>query len=142
WEDGMLEGFMKYWYTLHTKPNSEYRVAATLQQQEIEIYLPETPPLRQGQKRQPFFPCYLFMHTDLAIVPAWRWQWTPGLRGLVAFDGVPVPLSGQVIALIQRRLAEMEAAGPGPVHPFKPGDTVRITNGPLRDMLAIFDGPT
>lgn len=135
---------MEHWYTLHTKPNAEYQVVATLQERQIQqIYLPEiiSPKAGKRQERKPFFPCYLFVKADLATVGLSLLQWTPGLRRIVTFDNQAVFLTDDVIALIQYKLGELEA-GSRPTHSFKPGDTVRITTGPLQDMLAIFDGPT
>jgi transcriptional antiterminator RfaH len=139
---GLLK--MEQWYTLHTKPKAEYYVTAVLQQRGIETYLPEieSAKVSQGKKKRPFFPCYIFIKVDFEVVGRSWVQWTPGLRRIVAFDDQPVPLPDQVIELIRCRLGEIQAAGGWPAHPFKPGDTVRITEGPFRDMLAIFDGPT
>jgi transcriptional antiterminator RfaH len=132
------------WYTLYTKPKSEFQVANGLQRRGIQTYLPEIELPQKGRRQQPqpFFPCYLFVKIDLSAVGLSVVQWTPGLRRLVAFGNQPVPLPDEVIDLIQRRLGEIEASGGWPVHPFQPGDTVRFTEGPFRDMLAIFEGPT
>src|SRR4029079_8207822 len=65
-----------------------------------------------------------------------------GLRRVVAFGGEPTPMPDEVIELIQQNLAEIEQAGSWLDHGFKPGETVRITDGPFKDMLAIFAGPT
>ncbi|MBI1877470.1 MAG: hypothetical protein HYR94_04445 [Chloroflexi bacterium] len=135
---------MEWWYVLHTKPNTEYQVATALQQRGLEIYLPEieNPKTPQAHKSKPFFPCYLFLKVDFEIVGLSHVQWTPGLRRVLTFDDQPVPVSNKVIDLIQRRLGEIKANGGWPAHTFKPGDTVRITDGPFQDMLAIFEGPT
>ena len=135
---------MKRWYTLHTKPNSEYRVEILVRQHGVETYLPEIQSLNTPQKRQktPLFPCYLFMMADLGVVDLSQLQWIPGLRRIVSFGDSPAPLPHETIDLIRRKLAEIDVAGAWPGHTFKPGDTVQITNGPLQGMLAIFDGPT
>lgn len=135
---------MEQWYTLHTKPNAEHQVVATLQQREIETYLPEivTPTANKGKRKLPFFPCYLFARIDLERVGFSAVQWTPGLRRLVAFDEQPVSLPAEVIELIRQQVDQLEAAGGLPLHNFKPGDTVRIKEGPFQNMLALFAGPT
>jgi transcriptional antiterminator RfaH len=69
-------------------------------------------------------------------------QWTPGLRRVVAFGDRPVPLPDEVIDLIRRKLEGLNAGGGWPVHTFQPGETVRITDGPLQGLLAIFEGPS
>lgn len=133
---------MKAWYTLHTKPNSEFQVATTLHRRGIETYLPEFEPSdnQQPPKPKPFFPCYLFVKVDFQETGLSQVQWTPGLRRVVGFDNQPLPLPESVITFIQRQLAEFIAAKDGPGHSFQPGDTVRITVGPFQDMLAIFEG--
>ena len=135
---------MEQWHVLYTKPHAEYQVATTLQERGIQIYLPEihSPKVRQGRKREPFFPCYLFTRLDFKVAGLSGVQWTPGLRRIVTFDNQPVPVPDEVINLIVCKLGEIEAAGGWPIHSFKPGDTVRITDGPLQGLLAIFEGPT
>lgn len=135
---------MEQWYTLHTKPNAEYQVVSALEQRGVHTYLPEieVPKSRKKRKKKPFFPCYLFSKIDFETVGISRVRWTPGLRRIVSFDDQPVPTPDEVIELIQSKLGQIEAAGGWPQHPFKPGDTVRITDGPFQEMLAIFEGPT
>jgi transcriptional antiterminator RfaH len=134
---------MELWYALHTKPNSEYQVAVVLEERGITTYLPEieAPKSRQKRKSKPFFPCYLFAQADLESIGLSLLQWTPGLRTIVTFGERPAPVSDDLIDLVRRKLGEIEASGGYPSHPFRPGDPVRITDGPFRDMLAIFEGP-
>jgi transcriptional antiterminator RfaH len=134
---------MEQWYTLYTKPNVEYRVATALNEQEIETYLPEIwdSGKTTQEKLVPFFPCYLFMRVDLGRLASSQWQWTPGLRHIVAFDGVPVPVSDEAIAIIRQKLDEANHDAGRPQQTFKPGEVVRITHGPFAELLALFDGP-
>jgi transcriptional antiterminator RfaH len=135
---------MENWYTLYTKPNVENRVAAFLDQHEIVTYVPETWDHRKSTRGKlvPFFPCYLFMRVDMDRTASSQWQWIPGLRHIVAFDGDPVPVSDQIIDLIRRKLDELNQAAKRPQQKFKPGEVVRITHGPFAELLALFDGPT
>ena len=133
---------MKQWYTIHTKPKAEYQVATALQRRGIQTYLPEleSPQARQERMTKPFFPCYLFARIDFEVTGLSQVQWTPGLRRIVAFGDRPVPLSDEMIDLIRRRL---DGVGGRPmVHDLHRGDKVRITDGPLQGMLAIFEGPS
>jgi transcription elongation factor/antiterminator RfaH len=132
------------WYALYTKPNAEYQLATTLQQRKLEVYLPEieAPKARTDRKRKPFFPSYLFVHVDLETVGLSNLRWIPGLRRIVAFDDRPMPVPGEIIDLLRYKLGEIDAAGGRLAHSFQPGDSVRIVDGPFRDLLAIFDGPT
>jgi transcriptional antiterminator RfaH len=135
---------MEQWYTLYTKPNSEYQVANTLERRGIHTYLPEieAPKTQRKSGRKPFFPCYLFTRVDFEKVGLSRVRWTPGLRRVVAFGEYPVPLPDEVIELIRRKLDMINATGGRPGHNFRPGETVRITNGPLQGLLAAFEGPS
>jgi transcriptional antiterminator RfaH len=135
---------MKQWYTLYTKPNAEYQVAATLQRRGIETYLPEieTPKVQQIEGKEPFFPCYLFAKVDFEKTGLSQVGWTPGLRHVVAFGERPVPLPDQVIDLIRHKLEITNTKGGRLVPSFQPGDQVRITDGPLQGMLAILTGST
>lgn len=135
---------MKHWYVLHSKPNAEYQLTTALQERGIQSYLPqiEVREAKRGRKRKPFFPCYLFAKINFEEVGLSLIQWTPGLRRIVAFDGQPVPLDDEVIALIQHKLEEANLTDEQVTHPFQPGDPVRITEGPLQGLQAIFEGPT
>jgi transcriptional antiterminator RfaH len=135
---------MESWYTLYTKPNAERKVAVTLDERGIETYVPEisNPKKSSNGRTTPFFPCYLFMYVDLNELTSSQWQWTPGLRNIVAFDGTPVPVSEQAIDLIRKTLAELNSGEEKPLQKFSPGDIVRIKNGPFADLLALFEGQT
>lgn len=135
---------MEQWYTLHTKPQAEYMVAVTMQQRHIETYLPEIKTLTRQKKwvAKPFFPGYLFARVDLKITGLAVVQWTPGLYRILAFDNQPVSVPETVIELIRAKLAEDGRRRDRFGCPFATGDTVRITEGPFKEMLAIFDRPT
>lgn len=135
---------MRHWYVLYTKPNAEYRVEAALRERGIETYLPEISYANNQKKdtKTPFFSCYLFMRVNLETVDYAKWQWLPGLRFIVSYGGLPVTLPETTINLIRAKLNKIEVSGNQPAKDLKPGDNVRITEGPLRDMLAVFDGPT
>jgi transcription antitermination factor NusG len=57
----------------------------------------------------------------------------------VGFGGEPLSVPDQTIILIQRRLEGLNKRLRQPQPQFKPGDVVRITNGPLADMAALFE---
>lgn len=131
---------MRHWHVVYTKPNAEYRVASALQERGVETYLPEISHTDNQKKeiKKPFFSCYLFIKVNLETLDA-KWQWLPGLRQIVAYGGQPVSLPETTINLIRDKI---EVFSNRPVKEFKPGERVLITKGPLRDMLAVFDGPT
>jgi transcription antitermination factor NusG len=61
---------------------------------------------------------------------------------MVAFGRRPAPIADEVVRLIRETVDRTNAAGGRPGHEFQAGETVRITDGPLRDMLAFFEGPS
>ena len=132
---------MKSWYALYTKPNQEARVTRQFDELDIETYLPRTR-LYDREKRLrtvPYFPCYLFAHMDLAATHAPRWQWTPGLRGVVAFASVPAVVPTAFIELLRSQLDEAQDTGRPAYNRFQRGDAVRVTKGPLVDLVGLIE---
>jgi transcriptional antiterminator RfaH len=133
----------KPWYVIHTKARQEKLAASLLEQQlPVDVLLPE---VRQRYRRQvrptPLFPGYLFAQIDLDDTPASAVNAVPGVIRLVAFDGRPQPVPGRVIEALQQRLAEIDAQGGLPQHSFREGDRVRLKEGPLAGLEAVFVGP-
>lgn len=136
---------MKQWYAVYTKPNSECLVETTLQQRDVETYLPKIiKPLKPGKSshRVPLFPCYLFIHVDIAHFNPLLWQWIPGLVRIVSTGNHPQPVPDFVIRLMQKKLSQINRFGDSFPQNFKPGESVRVSNGPLSGMLAIFEKST
>ena len=44
--------------------------------------------------------------------------------------------------IIRRRLDSANSGDSQPAHHFRPGEIVRVTDGPLQGMQAIFEGPS
>lgn len=133
---------MKQWYAAHTKPNCERQVAAIMQQQGFDTFLPHlaVPDNKNKLSWKPFFPTYLFVKADFDEVGASALRWTPGLKHLVAFgDQSPVPVPDVTIEHLRRELSTIESVGGWEATTFEPGEKVRITQGPLRNMSALFE---
>lgn len=131
---------MEQWYVLHTKPHKERQVEGYFFERGFEVFYPTTPaPRRRGRAdTRAFFPCYLFVKTDIAQVGLWKLQYAPGVHRVVTIDDEPVPVNDDVIQAIRTRLAHstiVDARG----EILKPGDNVVITSGPLADLEAVFD---
>lgn len=94
---------------------------------------------KSRKKRKPLFPSYLFARFDLGAGNPANWKWIPGLRYLVAYGDVAIPVPAEVIRVIGRQVRELEEVEAGTTLPFKPGDVVRIKDGPFADMMAVFD---
>ena len=127
------------WNVLLTKPRQEERVARALAARGVEVFLPllrRRDRRRGGWRSQPFFPRYLFARGQ-EEQPGWlHWQWTVGLSRMVDFDGRPALLDDALVQHWRRRLAGLDGDA---LLGLKPGDRVRVVEGPFRDYEAIFD---
>ena len=133
---------MQHWYVIQTKPRLEDQVRAALERKGIEIYLPLVRVRRVNPRARPwapFFPCYVFARADLACVGVSALQWTPGSVRMLGFDGEPAVVPDAVVEYIRQRVSKVEHSNTIGLGPFQPGDTVRITSGPFRDLEAVFD---
>jgi transcriptional antiterminator RfaH len=114
-----------------------------LEDKGIEAYLPLVNQYSSHSRRKepcPFFPCYLFARLDLASPAYGSLPWTPGLRCVVRFDNRPALAPDPVIAQLQEQLRKLERGGYcGSSRELRPGEHVRITAGPFKDLEAVFD---
>jgi transcriptional antiterminator RfaH len=132
-----------HWYAIHTKPRQEYLVRELLEGRGIATYLPA---LRVKKRRSPhsrgersFFANYLFASMDLSVMALSSVNWAPGVNRVVQFGGQPAIVPGEVIAWLRDRLALIQPEDYHQGLPLHPGDRLRVTKGPLKDMEAVFD---
>ena len=130
-------GAPRNWYVVRAKARKEELAVQQLEQRGVVCFLPRIAEYG-GDQIAPLFPGYLFVHIAL-LEQYYRVVWAPGVRSFVAFGAVPTPVQESVICLI------VSSAGEGgiirPVVPFKPGDRVQITGGPLAGFVAIIQHP-
>jgi transcriptional antiterminator RfaH len=129
------------WYALYAKPHKEYLVQEVLSTNGIETYLPQIPVVvrrRDRRSMKPFLPQYLFAHFDPDEQRFADISWTPGLRRIVSAGGRPVVVPDEVVMYLRRRLENMQETDVLDA-PFKKGEVIRITHGPLEGLEAIFD---
>jgi transcriptional antiterminator RfaH len=130
------------WYVLHCKPQKENQVYAYLEAQSFEVFYPTIrvqPVNPRSSKVRPYFPRYMFVHTDLNEVGMSALNWIPNAIGLVRFDQNAVPVPDNVIYELRRQISKINAAGGLTCDHLKQGDRVRIVRGPLAGYEAIFD---
>lgn len=134
---------MEEWYVLHTHASAEQFVADQLKLKEIETFLPEMTRKDSSGKPQTIalFPGYLFVHFDYMKANPEQWRWTPGVRRFVTFEDYPIPVPADVIAALKQRVLELSNRGKRARGRFTPGESVRLKDGPFKEMLALFDGP-
>ncbi len=140
---------MTRWYVVHTQAGRENFAAGHLERQGFATYLPLYRRQRRHARRTtlvlaPLFPRYLFVQADLARD---RWQsinGTHGVHHLVCMGDRPSPVPDGVVDAIRARAADdgVIELPPDPLcgQTFAPGETVKITAGPLADQAGVFDG--
>jgi transcription antitermination factor NusG len=95
---------------------------------------------RRRKELTPFFSCYMFARVEPSSRAYLSLPWTPGLRSIVKFEGKIAPVPDDIISRLRDRLGQLDRSGYFErQHDFRPGDLVRITTGPLKDIDAVFD---
>lgn len=129
------------WYALQTKVSKEKEVEKRLSAIGVEIFLPwlRTRRRRGRQFRwelTPLFPGYIFCRLDMTISGKAA-RYCPGVRDFLAFGNHIAEVGGDIIEKLRDRcpngVAQVDAL------PAKPGDQVRINEGPFSGLEAIFD---
>lgn len=131
------------WYVVHTRPHKEVLVSGLLEQKlHLQVFLPQVLQKNRGRiQLSALFPGYLFIQADFDQTQASAVNTTPGVIRLVAFGERPQPLASSVVEAIRAEVDALNARGGLPQHPYRPGDTVRFTGGPLEGLQAVFLGP-
>jgi transcription antitermination factor NusG len=130
------------WYALQSKSRKEDALFQQLRSQGFEIYYPRIlvqPANPRSHKIKPYFPGYLFVRVNLAVIGPSTFNWMPFAAGLVSFGDEPATVSEDLIAAIRERVDAVNQAGGEVFHRIKPGDSVRIHHGPFAGYEAIFD---
>lgn len=127
------------WYVIQCKGGESFRAAENLGNQGYDVFHPvlDIPRKRQGKFKtisEPMFPYYLFIRLD-QIASNWRpIRSTRGVLRLLTFGNTPVPVSDALIDTLISQPHEQQG-----IHSyFNPGDKVTITEGPFKDLEAVF----
>jgi transcriptional antiterminator RfaH len=129
------------WYAIQTKPNKERDVAKRLSDLSVEVFLPWMRTRRRiGTRFQwmlvPLFPGYLFCRLDI-VVSGKVARYCPGVKDFLTFGNRIAEVGSEIIQTLKERcpdgIAEIEPLN------VKPGDTVRINEGPFSGLEAIFE---
>ena len=87
----------------------------------------------------PYFPGYMFVHTDIEQTGFSTFNWMPHAIGLVMYGDEAAHVPDNLIHEIRKRVEEIDAAGGEMLEVLKPGDRVRIEHGPFAGYEGIFD---
>ncbi len=136
----MVEQSVAEWYVVRTKPHQEGVAESSLLRGGVELLCPRIQERRVINRKvqqvlAPLFPGYLF--TKCRVDQLRMVQYSKGVRGLVSFGRDPAVVSQEVIGELSKRLEGGVVVFRAPS--FLRGDVVRIQEGPLCGLEAIFD---
>lgn len=127
------------WYLVQCKPRQDARAEEHLRNQRFPCYRPtrSIEAMRRGKRvmlDESLFPGYLFINLCQTTDSWHSIRSTRGVARLVTFCDKPVAVPSAIITDIRTRLTVSE---PEPL--FKSGCRVTVTDGPFRDLEAIFE---
>jgi transcriptional antiterminator NusG len=140
----------KKWFVIHTYSGHEERVRTNLEQRiklmdggeqisEIVVPTEDEVEVRSGQRRtvaRKILPGYVLVKMELSD-QSWNIvRNTPGVTGFVGSGSRPVPLREKEVDQI---IKQMEAEAPKVKVGFKPGQSVRVIDGPFTDFVGTVD---
>ncbi|MBP1694085.1 MAG: transcriptional antiterminator NusG [Chloroflexi bacterium] len=132
------------WYVVHCYSGYENKVRHNLEQRietmgmkdkifDVVVPTEEEIEVKEGKRRtveRRVFPGYILVNMILSEESWYVVRNTPGVTGFVGMGNSPTPLRAEEVAQIIKR---MEAEAPRIKVTFKPGERVRIVDGPFND---------
>lgn len=132
------------WYVVHCYSGYENKVRHNLEQRiesmgmkdkifDVVVPTEEEIEVREGKRRtveRRVFPGYILVNMILTEESWYVVRNTPGVTGFVGMGNTPTPLRPEEVAQILKR---MEAEAPRIKVTFRPGERVRIIDGPFND---------
>ena len=128
------------WYAVHTKPREELRALDNLSRQGFECFLPMlgVEKIVRGRLKtvtEPMFSRYLFVESESQNQNFSLIRSTKGVNKLLSFGAQPCEVPNKVIDALKAMAAEQS----NQVQTlFKPGDSVMISDGPLKGLNGVF----
>jgi transcriptional antiterminator NusG len=149
-EEPRAEGDEPSWYVIHCYSGYESKVKHNLEQRietmqmQDQIFAVEVPTedeieVKEGKRRtvqRRIFPGYILVQMHMNDDSWYVVRNTPGVTGFVGMGSKPTPLRSEEVQGIMKR---MEAEAPKIKVTFRPGQKVRIIDGPFNDFMGIVD---
>lgn len=138
------------WFVIHTYSGREEQVKKNLEQRiklidsegdiaQVVVPTEEEVQVKGGQKRRVtkmILPGYILVQMKMNEQSFNIVLNTPGVTGFVSSGGKPIPLVEEEVRRIQK---QMEAETPTVKVGFKPGQSVRVVDGPFIDFVGTVD---
>lgn len=142
----------KQWYIIHTYSGYEGRVRDNLKQRveamdmeedigEVLIPTEDVVEMKEGKKKvtaRKFFPGYVLVNMEMSDEGWHLVKNTPKVTGFVGMGNKPTPLSQEEVDRIITQVT-VSAEKPKPKFSFKPGEQVRITDGPFSNFTGVVE---
>ena len=130
------------WYIVQTKPWQERKAEYFLRQKNIDVYRPKMEVsvykgIKVLKKEKTLFPNYLFVRCKKEGL--WDVFWTWGVKKVLWKNDLPTPISDELVESIRALEDEDGMIRKSKVYEFRKGECIRISSGPLKDVIAIFD---
>ena len=129
------------WYAIRTKVNREKDVEKRLKDLRLEVFLAWMRTRRRIGSRfhwvlAPLFPGYVFCHLDM-VLSGKAARYAPGVKDFLTFGSRIAEVGENIIEALRERCP----GGVADIDPVnaKPGDIVRINEGPFSGLEAIFE---
>lgn len=141
-ENSMLTSATRRWYSVYSKPQKERFAQIQLQSKGVEVFLPQLvmPQSAVASRRiMPLFPSYLFVRIDILSGESAYVVWSPGVKYLVSFNGVPASIDDDVIEFLKVRAdpsGQIQASSN-----LRRGQRVCVTGGPFEGLEALIERP-
>lgn len=143
-EESPEEGDGRAWYVVHCYSGYENKVRHNLEQRietmgmkdkifDVVVPTEEEIEVKEGKRRtveRRVFPGYILVNMVMTEESWYVVRNTPGVTGFVGMGNQPTPLRPEEVTQIIKR---MEAEAPRIKVTFKPGERVRIVDGPFND---------
>ncbi|MEW6580648.1 MAG: transcription termination/antitermination protein NusG [Chloroflexota bacterium] len=134
------------WYVVHCYSGQENKVRHAIEQRietmgmqdkifDVVVPTEEEIEVREGKRRtieRRVFPGYILVQMKMDEDSWYVVRNTPGVTGFVGMGNEPTPLRPEEVSQIMRR---MEAEAPKLKVTFKPGQKVRIIDGPFNEFI-------
>ena len=138
------------WYVIHCYSGYENKVRHNLEQRiesmgmkdeifDVVIPTQEEIEVRDGKRRsieRHVFPGYVLVNMLMSEESWYVVRNTPGVTGFVGMGNDPIPLRPEEVSQILKR---MEEEAPTIKVTYKPGEKVRIIDGPFNDFPGVVD---
>lgn len=136
----------KHWYVVHCYSGQEDKVCHSIEQRidsmgmqdrifDVVVPTEEEIEVKEGKRRtveRRVFPGYILVQMIMDEDSWYVVRNTPGVTGFVGMGNDPTPLTPDEVAQIMRR---MEAETPKFKVTYKPGQRVRIIDGPFNEFI-------